>query len=254
MPPRTPPSALAARPGAIVRLTLRVAAAVGPGSAPPALSTATDSPVSAASSTRNATPLMSTASAGTRSPCRSTTRSPGTSSATGRLTSWPPRTVRATGATSSSSARTARSAFSSWRTPSVVLTSTTRAMTRVSVRSWVAIVSTIAARSTRTRGSRTARSTRRQRGIGCAAGRLFGPKRRSRSAASSGLRPAASRAVCRSDGVPALTGAGGSHEGAHGDVDLPVRRGGAVRSVPDVPGRRARELRADQARRAGRPQ
>ena len=74
------------------------------------------------------------------SPSPSSTTSPGTSSAADTDVSTPSRRTRTTGALNCARAVIARSAFTSWVTPTAVLTSTTNAITAASVKSPVSSV------------------------------------------------------------------------------------------------------------------
>src|SRR5438067_9460341 len=164
-----------------------------------ALSTGTDSPVSADSSTSRAAACTTVASAGTMSPSASTSRSPGTTSAVGTGCCTPSRTTRAVGVASAARAVMARSALTSWATPTDVLTAITSAMTAASVQSPVPTVSAAAASSTTTSGSRSCIATRRHSGTRGCAGRRFGPTRSRRAAASTDDSPA-DESPCRAVG------------------------------------------------------
>gem|GEM_PF-1351851 len=96
------------------------------------LSTATDSPVRAASWMRSPWAVVRRRSAGTLSPASRRTRSPGTSSSAGRFTRRSSRTRRARGASIPRMAERACSARPSWMKPMVALTTTTARMTTVS--------------------------------------------------------------------------------------------------------------------------
>ncbi len=99
---------------------------------PGALSTASDSPVSALSSVESARASISSRSAGSLSPAPISTRSPGTSSRAGSSRSTPSRSTRAVGASIALSAFTAVSARQSCTKPKAPFTTTTSAIASVS--------------------------------------------------------------------------------------------------------------------------
>jgi hypothetical protein len=93
------------------------------------------------------------ASAATRSPSARTNASPGTTSAAGISVWSPSRITLARGALRVARAVTARSARTSWITPTVVFTTITIAMTTASVKSPTLIVRTTAAIKSSSSGS-----------------------------------------------------------------------------------------------------
>ncbi len=174
------------------------------------------SPVSVDSSHSSSAHSSRRRSAGTRSPACSNTKSPGTSSAAGRLSTWPPRRTRAWGAARRLSAATARSARSSCSVPIAALRMTITRMAILSTGSPISPEIRAAASSTRIMKSLNWPSSiasgerRRPSTI------WFGPCSSSRVRARSGRRPVSaslsSRATAasvfsRCQGVPASTSA-----------------------------------------------
>lgn len=159
-------------------------------SSPGPCGTGSDSPVTGASSTSRSCDCRTTASAGTRSPAVRLTWSPGTTSPAGTVTSSSSRRTTAVGAAICSSSSMTRSARCCWRTPTVVLKTTTARMITVLGQSRSTAPRTAASCSSTIIGSRSWSATRSavlRRGL---AGAMLGPTARRRRAASSELRAA----------------------------------------------------------------
>ena len=172
-------------------MPVRSARGASAGAAAVVFATGLDSPVSADSSTSSEWATTMRPSAGTRSPASTSTTSPGTSPGAATSVATPSRRTRAVATSICRRAARLRSARCSWTKPSTALTSSTMAMTTVSLRSPTSPASTAAPTSTMIRRLRNWSTNTCQGERRAASASSFGPLAANRAATARSSSPRA---------------------------------------------------------------